>query len=114
MVRLDSPLRRATEDDGRQLAVFINEASHGLSLYAWRQMAEPGADPWAFGVGLQAARVHEGVWTVIDEGAGAVAGLQAWPPGRQAASSPTLTMFQPMVELRAPFGTIGIAARRKA
>jgi ribosomal protein S18 acetylase RimI-like enzyme len=101
VVRLDPPLRLATEADAPILAVLLNEASHGLSLHAWKQMAEPGANPWAVGRDFQAMRARDRLWTVIDEGAGPVAGLQVWPPGSEAPSLAQRAIFRPMVELRA-------------
>jgi ribosomal protein S18 acetylase RimI-like enzyme len=79
--------------------VLLNEASHGLSLYAWMQLAGSG-DPWAFGAGLQRARARDGHWTVVDEGAGPIAGLQVWPPGVDAPASAS-AIFRPLIELRA-------------
>ena len=101
MARLTPPLRPATEADAPVLAVLMNEASHGLSLHAWRQTAGAGADPWSVGAELQAARAREGLWTVIDEGGGPVAGLQVWPPGRGAPAHTLGAVSRPLVELRA-------------
>ena len=54
----------------RSLAVLMNEASHGLvAARLDGRRPEPGADPWAVGAALQAARARDGLWTVIDEGA---------------------------------------------
>ena len=64
-------------------------------------MAEPGTDPWAVGIELQCERARDGLWTVIDEGGGPVAGLQVWPPGGGAPSHARRAIFGPMVELRA-------------
>jgi ribosomal protein S18 acetylase RimI-like enzyme len=100
VVRFDPPVRPATEADGPALAVFINEASHGLSLYAWTQAAEPGTDPWSIGTAIQAARARDGLWTVIDEGTGPLAGRQIWRPGPAAPSHALRAVFHPLVELR--------------
>jgi ribosomal protein S18 acetylase RimI-like enzyme len=101
MLRLVFPLRPATEADAAVLAVLMNEASHGLSLYAWTQTASAGSDPWSLGVELQSSRAREGLWTVIDEGAGPVAGIQVWPPGGGAPAHTLSAVFAPLVELRA-------------
>lgn len=101
MARLTPPLRPATEADAPVLAVLMNEASHGLSLHAWRQTAGAGADPWSAGAELQAARAREGLWTVIDDGGAPVAGLQVWPPGRGAPAHTLGAVSRPLVELRA-------------
>jgi ribosomal protein S18 acetylase RimI-like enzyme len=95
------PLRPATEADAPVLAVLMNEASHGLSLHAWRQTAGAGADPWSVGAELQAARAREGLWTVIDDGDAPVAGLQVWPPGGGAPGHSLSAVSRPQVELRA-------------
>jgi len=101
MLRLDPPFRTAVEADATALATLMNEASHGLSLYAWTRMAEPGGDPWSIGAGLQAQRARGGLWTVADEGAGVIAGLQVWPPGGGGPAHTVRAVFEPMVELRA-------------
>ena len=101
MPGLEAPFRRATEADGGVLAVLINEASHGLALYAWGLMAEPGGDPWAVGAARQAARAAEGGWVVVDEGAGPVAGLWLVPPSTGAPPEGLPRVFHPLVELEA-------------
>jgi ribosomal protein S18 acetylase RimI-like enzyme len=101
MVPLDPPLRLATEADAPVLAVLHNEASHGLVLHAWRLMAEPGADPWAFGTARQMPRVRNGFWVVVDEGAGPVAGLLARPPEIEALEAGLPAVFPPLIELEA-------------
>jgi ribosomal protein S18 acetylase RimI-like enzyme len=101
MLRLAPPLRPAGEADAAVLAVLINEASHGLALHAWTRTAEPGGDPWAIGIALQAERAREGLWTVVDEGGGPVAGLQVWPPGGGGPSSARSPTTAPFLALRA-------------
>jgi ribosomal protein S18 acetylase RimI-like enzyme len=101
MPGLDPPFRPAVEADGPALAVLMNEASHGLSLHAWTRMAEPGGDPWSIGAALQAERARDGLWTVVDEGAGVIAGLQVWPSGGGAPAHALRAVFEPMVALRA-------------
>jgi len=101
VLRLEPPFRTALEADAPVLAILMNEASHGLSLYVWTQMAEPGADPWSIGAELQAQRARDGLWTVVDEGAGVIAGLQVWPPGGGGPAHALRALFQPMIELRA-------------
>ena len=101
MLRLEPPFRSAVEADGPVLAALINEASHGLSLYAWGRMAGPTGDPWSFGAEIQSERARDGIWTVADEGAGAIAGLQVWPRGSGGPAHDLRTLFGPVVELRA-------------
>jgi ribosomal protein S18 acetylase RimI-like enzyme len=100
MLRLAPPLRLAGEADAPRLAILINEAAHGLALHAWTRTAGPGGDPWAVGAALQAERAREGLWTVVDEGAGPAAGLQVWPPGGGGPSSVRSAVFEPFRELR--------------
>jgi ribosomal protein S18 acetylase RimI-like enzyme len=99
LVRLDPPLRLATEADAPALAVLNDEASHGIALYAWRLMAGPDADPWAFGIARQRPRVRDGHWVVGDEGAGPVAGLMTRPAVVQAPDAALPAIFPPMIEL---------------
>ena len=102
MVRLDPPLRLATEADAPVLAVLNNEASHGLSLHAWRLMAEPGADPWAVGNRAPVARGRATVagWSSTR----APARSPGCRPGRAGVGAPAPDLpaiFHPMVELEA-------------
>jgi ribosomal protein S18 acetylase RimI-like enzyme len=99
VVRLDPPLRLATEADAPVLAVLHNEGSHGLALHVWRLMAGPGADLWAFGSALQRTRARDGLWVVVDEGGGPVAGLLTRPPTVGAPDPGLPAIFPPMVEL---------------
>ena len=101
MLRLEPPFRTAVEADGAALAVLMNEASHGLSLHAWTRMAGPSGDPWSIGAGIQSERARERLWTVVDEGAGAIAGLQVWPPGSGGPAHQLRAVFAPMLDLRA-------------
>ena len=43
------PFRQATQDDAKELAVFVNMAGEGLPLYLWQQMAAPAESPWEIG-----------------------------------------------------------------
>ncbi|MFO1143496.1 MAG: GNAT family N-acetyltransferase [Amaricoccus sp.] len=101
MVQLRPPLRLATEADLPALAVLNSEASRGLAFHAWRQMAGPGGDPWSVGVGRHAARVRDRRWVVVDEGAGPVAGLLAWPTLVVPPAPDLAAIFRPVVELEA-------------
>lgn len=42
-------LRPARPEDAGDLARLMNTAGEGMPLAVWRDMAGPGADPWAFG-----------------------------------------------------------------
>jgi ribosomal protein S18 acetylase RimI-like enzyme len=98
-MQLDPPLRLATPDDAPTLATLIAAASHGLAPYAWTMMAPPGIDPWTIGTGRQAERARRGDWVVVDEGAGAVAGLLAVPPETEPPGNDTPPVFHPLVSL---------------
>ncbi len=79
MIDLKPPIRRATAADAPALADFINIAGEGLPLYLWCQMAAEGEDPWEIGRRRQASKAEDGQIFVIDEGAGAIAGLTGYP-----------------------------------
>ncbi len=49
MVSIDLPFRRATPDDSRVLAEFVNMAGEGLPLYLWGQTANADASAWEIG-----------------------------------------------------------------
>lgn len=99
--RLAPPFRPAGEADAPILAVLMNEATYGLALHGWARAAGPDADPWAFGAQRQAEHAREGRWTVADEGAGVLAGLQVWAPGTSAPSIPPSPTARPQLALRA-------------
>lgn len=94
-------LRPAAPDDAPRLAQLINMAGHGLPLYLWQQMAEPGEDPWEIGARRRAERIGLDETYVIDHGAGAVAGLigYAQPPEPAPIPSDLPAMFVPLQEL---------------
>ena len=48
-VRIELPFRRATPDDSRELAEFVNMAGEGMPLYLWGQSAGAGASAWEIG-----------------------------------------------------------------
>lgn len=58
---LDAHFRRATPDDARQLAEFIDMAGEGLPRWFWRQAAQPGEDVWK--VGESRARREAGAFS---------------------------------------------------
>jgi ribosomal protein S18 acetylase RimI-like enzyme len=100
MIPLAPPLRRAVAADGPVLAKLIVEAGEGLPLVVWREMAEPGEDIWAVGARRQAAKAEEGRIVVVDEGAGAVAGLTGYAIGAEPAPLDVVPpLFQPLQEL---------------
>jgi len=101
MVALTAPLRRATAADAATLADLINMAGEGLPLHLWRQMAGAGGDPWEIGRRRQAAKAAEGQVYVVDEGAGAIAGLTGYPIAAEPAPVPDdiPAIFQPLQEL---------------
>jgi ribosomal protein S18 acetylase RimI-like enzyme len=101
MIDLKPPIRRATAADAAALADFINIAGEGLPLYLWSLMAAEGEDPWEIGRRRQAGKAEDGQAYVIDEGAGAVAGLSGYPipavPEPAADDEPA--MIRPLIEL---------------
>lgn len=78
MVALSPPLRKAERGDAAVLAELVNMAGEGLALAAWKLFADPGEDPWDAGRRRAADRAETGQIVVIDEGAGAVAGLTGY------------------------------------
>ena len=62
-------------------------------------MAGPGADPWAFGRALQRERARDGLWVVVDEGDGPLAGLMTRLPAVGAPDPELPAIFPPMIEL---------------
>ncbi len=101
MIDLKPPIRRATAADAPALADFINIAGEGLPMYLWCQMAAEGEDPWEVGRRRQAEKAEHGQVFVIDEGAGAIAGLTGYPiPAEpEPAADDEPAMIQPLIEL---------------
>lgn len=106
MIDLTPPVRRATAADAKELAELVNFAGEGLPCYLWSEMAATDESPREIGCARQAAKAEEGQVYVIDEGAGAVAGLTACAIGSEpeAIGPDTPTLFKPLLELenRAP------------
>lgn len=74
---LTPPLRLATKWDGAALATLIGAASEGMAPYFWEQsVGKEGA--MAYGAERMATRAEAGEWIVVDEGAGALAGLSGY------------------------------------
>jgi GNAT superfamily N-acetyltransferase len=97
-------LRRAGEADAPVLVRLIEEASHGIALYAWTRIAEavgPLADPWEIGRSRQAERARRGEWIVLDDGGVVVAGLLAVPPASEPPGPDLPALFRPLAELEA-------------
>jgi ribosomal protein S18 acetylase RimI-like enzyme len=100
MVPLAPPLRLARPEDGPVLAEFINMAGEGLPLAVWQGMAGPGEDPWAIGAARQARRAEGGQIVVVDEGAGAIAGLTGYAiRAVEAIGDDMPAAFRPLQEL---------------
>lgn len=83
MIRLEPPLRIASEADAKELADLVNFAGQGLPLYIWEGLAKDGQDPWDVGRARQMQRVREGQIVVVDFGDGAVASLTGYPIGSE-------------------------------
>jgi ribosomal protein S18 acetylase RimI-like enzyme len=101
MIRLDSPLRLASEADATQLADLVNFAGEGLPLYIWKGLADGGQDPWEIGRARQADKASEGQVVVVDYGDGAVASLTGYVIGSkpEPIGEDFPTLFRPLQEL---------------
>lgn len=101
MIKLEPPLRIASEADAAQLADLVNFAGEGLPHYIWSGLADDGQDPWEVGRVRQAEKAREAQVVVIDYGNGAIASLT----GYEIGSSPVLMgedfpdLFRPLQEL---------------
>lgn len=97
---LAPPLRPARPADGPVLAQLVFMAGDGLPLVVWRQHAEDGEDPWAFGARRQAEKAARGGITVVDEGDGAIAGLTGYVIGSEPEPLDAVpALFRPLQEL---------------
>lgn len=101
MIDLKPPLRLATPRDAAALADLVNFAGHGLPLYLWQALAQPGQDPWTLGRTRQAAKAEAGQIVVVDEGGGAIASLTGYVVGATPAEiGPDFpALFRPLQEL---------------
>ncbi|MBL4874687.1 MAG: N-acetyltransferase [Rhodobacteraceae bacterium] len=101
MIRLDSPLRLASEEDATQLADLVNFAGEGLPLHIWEGLAEEGQNPWEIGRARQADKAGEGQVIVVDYGDGAVASLTGYVIGLEPEpiGKDFPTLFRPLQEL---------------
>lgn len=98
-MHLQPPFRLATADDASALARFIMWAGEGLPMIVWQGMAAEGEDPWAVGTRRMAAKVKEEDVVVVDEGAGAVAGLMGYPITAPQPIDGMPPLFVPLQEL---------------
>lgn len=92
MIRLEPPLRVASEADAKALADLVNFAGEGLPLYIWEGLAKDGQDPWDVGRARQMQRVREGQVVVVDFGDGAVASLTGYPIGSEPSQLPMISL----------------------
>ena len=98
-------LRDARKSDCAELAELINLAGEGLPYYHWRNIAEPGQDPWA--LGRERAARETGSFSyrngVVAEVDGKIAGIltgypiTAEPEAVDPGSTPP--MWVPLLEL---------------
>jgi len=77
-VPLEPPLRWAERRDASVLAELVNHAGESMPHYLWSQIARPSEDPWDIGRARQAEKIDTAVIVVVDEGAGAIAGLTGY------------------------------------
>jgi ribosomal protein S18 acetylase RimI-like enzyme len=99
MIPLAPPLRLARAEDGPVLARLVNYAGEGMPLHLWTQMAGDGEDPWEIGARRQAAKAERGQIVVIDQGAGAVAGLTGYRIDGPEPVDELPPLFRPLQEL---------------
>ncbi|WP_104838913.1 GNAT family N-acetyltransferase [Sinorhizobium fredii] len=101
MIRLEPPLRIATEADARPLADLVNFAGEGLPLYIWEGLAKDGQDPWEVGRARQIEKARDGQIVVVDFGDGAVASLTGYPIGSEPKpiGNDFPALFRPLQEL---------------
>ncbi|RMC65320.1 GNAT family N-acetyltransferase [Sinorhizobium meliloti] len=101
MIRLEPPLRVATEADARALADLVNFAGEGLPLYIWEGLAKDEQEPWEVGCARQIEKLREGQILVVDFGDGAVASLTGYPIGSEPKpiGDDFPALFRPLQEL---------------
>ena len=101
MIRLEPPLRVATEADARELADLVNFAGEGLPLHFWEGLATAGEDPWEIGRIRQRDKARDGQIVVVDLGQGAVAGLTGYAigPEPESVGDDMPALFRPLQEL---------------
>lgn len=100
-MRLEPPLRVASEADASELADLVNFAGEGLPLYIWQGIAKGGQDPWEVGRARQVEKAREGQIVVVDLGDGAVASLTGYPIGSEPTpiGDDVPALFRPLQEL---------------
>ncbi len=101
MIRLEPPLRVATEADAPELADLVNFAGEGLPLHIWTGLATAGEDPWEIGRNRQRAKAREGKIVLVDPGGGAVASLTGYAIGAEPVpvGDAMPALFRPLQEL---------------
>jgi ribosomal protein S18 acetylase RimI-like enzyme len=101
MIRLEPPLRVATETDARELADLVNFAGEGLPLHIWTGLATAGEDPWEIGRNRQRDKARDGQIVVVDLGEGAVASLTGYAIGAEPepVGGDMPALFRPLQEL---------------
>ncbi|TCL74906.1 GNAT family N-acetyltransferase [Rhizobium sp. BK251] len=101
MIKLEPPLRFASEADAKELADLVNFAGEGMPLYIWEGLAKDGQNPWEIGRARQIERVREGQIVVVDFGDGAVASLTGYPIGSEPnpIGDDFPALFRPLQEL---------------
>jgi len=101
MIRLEPPLRVATEADASELADLVNFAGEGLPLHIWTGLATAGEDPWEVGRNRQRVKARDGQIVVVDLGQGAIASLTGYAIGPQPepVGADTPALFRPLQEL---------------
>jgi ribosomal protein S18 acetylase RimI-like enzyme len=101
MIRLEPPLRVATEADAGELADLVNFAGEGLPLHVWTGLATAGEDPWEIGRARQRDKARDGRVVVVDLGQGAVASLTGYAigPEPEPVGDDMPALFRPLQEL---------------
>lgn len=101
MIRLEPPLRVATEADAKELADLVIFAGEGLPLHIWTGLAAAGEDPWEIGRKRQRDKAREGKIVVVDPGEGAVASLTGYAigPEPEPVGDAMPALFRPLQEL---------------
>ena len=101
MIRLEPPLRVATEADARELADLVNFAGEGLPLHIWTGLAAAGEEPWEIGRNRQRDKARDGQIVVVDSGEGAVASLTGYAIGAdpEPVGDDMPALFRPLQEL---------------
>src|SRR5262245_31158460 len=99
-------LRAARQSDALDLTCLLDSASHGLAVWSWTKMREPGQSVIEVGRGRirnnEASPLYYKVWTIAEvEGnvAGALAGRLIPNPYQRDDAGALSDVFVPLVEL---------------